>query len=305
MKKYIAIASFLLLPVFTAEAHAVTISPDSLNSAVGTIAEFQLFAAPPANSNAMQLRLSVIGGEIVNYTPPASATILTLPTCGNSLNFTPDSVCVDLAVMSTNLTAGDSLGTVSIRVTDADALLYKTTNNGYVVASTDIQTDSGPLVGNAALMPAEPEPTPTYIPNPNNELASSPAGEAVGTDENPELDTNPVVKTPWLTYALYAVGALLLLGSIVTVLVLMRKNKSSATPGISMPVNSSPVPDSGLPPLPPLPDLPAATAAPNSDLSPLSADPVIVSPPVGIENAPPAVVPQPEATNPNGLPPLP
>jgi hypothetical protein len=312
MKKYLVIFSLLLLPVFTTPARAVTISPDSLNPTVGTVAEFQLFADPPVNSNAMQLRLRVIGAEIVNYTPPSSAKFLSLPTCGNSLNFTLDSVCVDLAIMNTLIAAGDSLGTVSIRVTNADVLLYKTTNNGYVVSTLDFQTDSGPLVGNATLMPAEPESTPTYIPNPTNVPAPSPVGEAVGTDENPELDINPVVETPWVTYALYGVGALLLLGSIVTVIVLMRKNKSSIMPSTSMPVNSTPVPDSGLPSLPPLPDLPVATTAPNSDLSPLASDPFAASPATAPtspapapENVTPAVVAQPEATNSNGLPPLP
>lgn len=297
MKKYLLIFSLVLLPLFTAPAQAVTIDPADYSPTPGTTMTFKLYSAPPANSAALQLRLGVVAGTITDYVLPTSGELLALGVCEGSLNFTASEVCVDFASQTGSLDADVYLGEVTVTFASEQSLLYKASDNAYVVGIAEFQTDFGALAGDETLLPVQVALTATPAP--------SPAGEAVGTDENPELDTNPVVKTPWLTYALYAVGALLLLGSIVTVVVLIRKNKSSATPGISMPVNSSPVPDSGLPPLPPLPDLPVATAAPNSDLSALSPDPIGANPVPSPESAPPAVVPQPEATNPNGLPPLP
>src|SRR5690242_12311239 len=119
MKRIILISTIALLFIFPLTVRAVNTSPNSGSLTPGATINISLTASPSGTSSAMQLRLSTTNLTILNYTAPTTnwAPALTGPGCGAS--FDSDSVCVDLAKTSGNISAGESLGTIQVQVANS------------------------------------------------------------------------------------------------------------------------------------------------------------------------------------------
>lgn len=93
----------------------------------------ELKAAPPADpANAVSVRLSIIGGEFLDFIPSTGNDWIGVTRdCANQDYFTKDSVCFSVA-KSTNLVNGEVLGTLTFAITDtSSAKILKAEGNKY------------------------------------------------------------------------------------------------------------------------------------------------------------------------------
>ncbi len=133
----LALSVLLVFPfAFTQSARAVSASPASGTVARNNSFTVNLTATPPAGSNAVQLRLTIVGATITGYSRPATNWI-GISICGNGQDYDATHICVDLAKTSGNITSGESLGTITLLAGSSGTItITKDSGNAYSVGGT-------------------------------------------------------------------------------------------------------------------------------------------------------------------------
>lgn len=146
MKKglFVTLLAFVFATVFTIGVYAYTLSPSTGTYAPGTSFTIQVLAQPNgANQNAVTIRLSATNLTITNFVPVTGGSwVGATADCAGSTYFTATTVCTSLA-KSTNITAGEVLGTISVTLgsTAGNATFTKTSGSAYsdgVTATPDV-----------------------------------------------------------------------------------------------------------------------------------------------------------------------
>lgn len=140
----ILVLTWLMVAVFTVQVDAVSMSPASGTVAVNSSQTLAIVATPPSGSTAVQVRLTVSGATITNYTLPSSSSWLSIPACGGGAAFTSTQICIDLSKTdASNIASGESLGTVTIQIPASGSVTFtRGSENAYLVGS-NLQFSTG------------------------------------------------------------------------------------------------------------------------------------------------------------------
>ena len=158
--KFLLIALFLFTFSFITPVAAVAVNPADYSPVADETVVFMLTAElPEPGVIAVQLRLQVEDGVILDYTPPTDIEgIPAIPTCSNGAYFSETEVCADFSTPTT-IADGQDLGTVTVKFTSTTGSLYKTEDNAYLNSELVYIRDNGTLVGTM-------EPTVTLTTTP-------------------------------------------------------------------------------------------------------------------------------------------
>lgn len=146
MKKFFLglILSVFILSSTSIVVFAYTLSPSSGSYNPGSSFTIQVLAQPNgANQNAVTIRLSATNLTITNFVPVTGGSwVGATADCAGSTYFTATTVCTSLA-KSTNITAGEVLGTISVTLgsTAGAATFTKTSGSAYsdgITATPDV-----------------------------------------------------------------------------------------------------------------------------------------------------------------------
>ncbi len=139
----------------TPENLAESITPNSGNYSTGQLVDITLNATPPAGATRVNIRLEVVGAQIVNFIEPLSGwqSIVAGPSC--TQKFSAGLVCVTLTKSAgVTITRGETLGTVRVRVIDPSAFsLRYVSGTSYIVGNQTIPFTgmAGNFNGNGSL----------------------------------------------------------------------------------------------------------------------------------------------------------
>lgn len=127
---------------------AVSLSPASGTLAANSTQNINIVASPPANAEAVQIRLTLTGdATITGYTGPTDSAWNpgAIGVCAGNTTYTTTQVCVDLANSGT-IETGESLGTISVTTGASGSFtISRADGNGYLVNDV-IQEQTG-MVG--------------------------------------------------------------------------------------------------------------------------------------------------------------
>ena len=142
------IVIIMVLGLFTIDTFATVVSEPNdgdISALVETELEVKL-ENPPNNSVAIQLRLEIQGGQVINFEEDTG--FFSGPQCPDTpvnTTFTDTEVCVDL-VKGSNLEDGDVLGTLTVtRFSGQTLTINKTDENLYVLDDSSLVEDEAEL----------------------------------------------------------------------------------------------------------------------------------------------------------------
>jgi len=137
--KYLKIFVLLIfagLQLFLAPVYveAIKLEPESAINLVDTEDQtVHIVSSIEEEASGVELRLSIEGGEFVNYQPPTTSGFLVIGTCGEDKSMSSShNVCVDI-VNTEGIEAGDDLGTISFKLTSERAVIRAEDNNRYTL----------------------------------------------------------------------------------------------------------------------------------------------------------------------------
>lgn len=119
--------------VSSVSVNALRAKPSSLkNLALQNNINLQIFATNLEPADGYQLRLNLVGAKILNY-QITNPDLLYIGVCNPSqATFTTKKICVDI-VAPDGILSGDSLGTITIKLTSTNAFLITGNDNKYEI----------------------------------------------------------------------------------------------------------------------------------------------------------------------------
>lgn len=134
------------------------VSSDEINST----SIYELLALPPVDSLAIQVRMSLTGGEIVKV-EVADENLLSLPVCEGGSSFTANTICVELATKGgVVLESNKAVLLITVKHDSQEEVVFTSSPDfAYVSKGNDIVAEDGTILSVSKPLVTQEPPAPT------------------------------------------------------------------------------------------------------------------------------------------------